>query len=202
MTTENDPKAAAPPETSAELDLPAEDGSGPTDGESAAATAEPVAEPTLAEQLQAAEDEAKRNYDSYLRSQAELQNVLKRHERELADRTRYEGQNLAKALLDVVDDLERALEHSDNTGNGLVDGVELVLKSLVTVLENHGVERLDAKGQPFDPALHEAVAMLASEEATAGTVIEEHRSGYRLRDRLLRAAMVVVAKSPGKDEEK
>jgi molecular chaperone GrpE len=206
MTTENDPKAAAPPDTAAETaneyDVPAGNGPDPTDGERAAATEEPAAELTFEEQLKAATDEAKRNYDSYLRSQAELQNVLKRHERELADRTRYEGQNLAKALLDVVDDLERALEHSDDGGSGLVDGVELVLKSLVAALENHGVERMDAKGQPFDPALHEAVAMLASAEAPAGTVIEEHRSGYRLRDRLLRAAMVVVAKAPGKDEEK
>lgn len=203
MTTENDPKAVWPRENAAETNGATEPADPIQPDPGADATAEDAApEATVEERLAAAQEEAKLNYDKYLRSQAELQNVLKRHERELADRTRYEGEKLAKALLDVVDDLERALSHGAGTSEGLADGVELVLKSLVTALENHGVERLESHGQPFDPAVHEAVAMIESSEQPAGTVIEEHRSGYRLRDRLLRAAMVAVAKAPAEEEEK
>jgi len=198
MTTENDPKAVDP-----QPDPEHGNGAAPEAGDAGAtdAASEP-AEPTLEERYEAAKEEAKRNYDSYLRSQAELQNVLKRHERELAERTRYEGEGLAKALLEVVDDLERALRHVGDGGQGLSDGVELVLKSLMAALENHGVERVESVGQPFDPAIHEAVAMVESNEQPPGCVLEEHRPGYRLRDRLLRAAMVVVAKAPAEGGEK
>lgn len=195
MTTENDPKPVEPQED-------AEQANGATAYADGSETGGGASEPTLETLYEAARDEAKRNYDSYLRSQAELQNVLKRHERELAERTRYEGESLAKALLDVVDDLERALEHSHDAGEGLSDGVELVLKSLLAALESHGVERFESVGHTFDPALHEAIAMVASSDQPAGSVIEEHRAGYRLRDRLLRAAMVVVATAPATGGEK
>lgn len=198
MTIENDPKAQAP-ESQAEDTASDANGASPAPSSEADADAPEL---TLEEQLAAAREEAKRNYDSYLRSQAELQNVLKRHERELSERTRYEGEKLSRELLGVVDDLERALEHGDATAEGIVDGVELVRKSLVAALENHGVERLESVGEPFDPMLHEAVAMVESAEHPPGSVIEQHRPGYRLRDRLLRAAMVVVAKAPADQEEK
>jgi molecular chaperone GrpE len=204
MTTENDQNAAEPENSESNGVAGAEPVQAAQEPEVVKGEAEENApEPTLEEQLSAALDEAKRNYDSYLRSQAELQNVLKRHERELGERSRYEGERLAKELLGVVDDLERALEHAGETGEGLVDGLQLVLKSLLTALENHGVERLESVGETFDPALHEAVAMVESTEHPAGSVMEQHRPGYRLRDRLLRAAMVVVAKAPApKEEEK
>lgn len=147
--------------------------------------------------LEAAKAEAKENYDNYLRAQAELQNVMRRHQRDLSDRAKYEGAALCKDLLDVVDNLERALDHAA-ADDGLAEGVKMVHSDFLAALEKHGVEKIDAVGATFDPAEHEAVAMVESADAAANTVIECHRSGFKLRDRLLRAAMVVVSKGePG-----
>ena len=91
---------------------------------------------------------------------------------------------------------ERAVEHARSGGNGqpLAEGVALVLKSLLDVLERHGVTRVEAKGVPFDPAHHEAMGHVASDEHEPNVVVEEHQRGYRLNDRLLRPALVSVAK--------
>jgi len=145
--------------------------------------------------LAEARREAAENYDRYLRARAELDNVLKRHERNRLDNAKYAAEGLARDLLVVVDDLERALSHATEGDSGLARGVELVLKSMLSVLEKHGVERIEALGKPFDPAEHEAVAMVETAEHAPNTVIEEHRAGYRLGDRLLRPAMVAVAKA-------
>ncbi len=158
---------------------------------------EEAAEPTLEEQLEAARAEAAANHDLLLRARAELENVLKRQRRELEERARYEGLMISRDLLAVVDDLERALDHSGGEdGASIVSGIELVLKSMLAILEKHGVVRVEAAGQPFDPAVHEAVAMVETTEVEPNTVVEEHRCGYQLRDRLLRPAMVVVSKAP------
>jgi len=153
-------------------------------------------EESLAAELDRARAEAADHHDRLLRAQAELQNVLKRHEKERLDRARYAGEALARDLLPVVDDLERALQHADEQSQALAAGVELVHKSLLGVLARHGVERIEAKGKPFDPAEHEAVAVVATADAEENTVIEEHRAGYRMGDRLLRPAMVAVARAP------
>jgi molecular chaperone GrpE len=153
-------------------------------------------EPSDAERLAAAERESKRHYDSYLRAQAELANVIRRHERDLGDRSRYEGEALIKDLLSVVDDLERALEHADAGAEGFAEGVKMVRDGLLAALEKHGVKRIETVGRSFDPAVHEAIAMVESADHEPNAVIEAHRAGYMLRDRLLRAALVVVAKGP------
>jgi molecular chaperone GrpE len=150
----------------------------------------------LAAELDGARAEAAEHYDRLLRAQAELQNVLKRHERERADRARYASEALARDLLPVVDDLQRALQHASDQSGGLAQGVEMVSKSLLGVLARHGIERIEAHGQPFDPTLHEAVAAVETDDVPENTVIEEHRAGYRLYDRLLRPAMVAVSKAP------
>jgi molecular chaperone GrpE len=156
-----------------------------------------ASEPSLEQRLAAAEDQAKRYHDSYLRAQAELQNVMRRHERELGERSRYEGESLIKDLLNVVDDLERALEHAgEPAAAGVGEGVRMVRDGLLAALERHGVTRVGRVGEPFDPAIHEAVALLETDEQEPNTVMAVHRAGYVLRDRLLRAAMVVVAKAP------
>jgi molecular chaperone GrpE len=154
----------------------------------------------LTAELAGARAEAAEHYDRLLRAQAELQNVLKRHERDRADRARYASEALARDLLPVVDDLQRALQHAADRSGGLAQGVEMVNKSLLGVLGRHGIERIEAYGQPFDPTLHEAVAAVETDDVPENTVVEEHRAGYRLYDRLLRPAMVAVSKAPQRRE--
>ncbi len=151
------------------------------------------------EPLVAARAEAAEHYDKYIRARAELDNVLKRHERDRAERAKYAVEPLARDLLAVVDDLERAQEHSGVGEGGLADGVRLVLKGLAEVMAAHGIERIESVGLPFDPGNHEAVAMIETDRVAPNHVVEEQRAGYRLKDRLLRPAMVVVSKAPAAD---
>jgi molecular chaperone GrpE len=130
-----------------------------------------------------------------VRASADIENIVKRHQRELTDRARYDGESLARDILPAIDDLERALQHIGESAASVSSGVELVLKGLLAALQRNGVERIDAAGKPFDPAEHEAVTMVASSEVPSGTVMEVFRQGYKIRDRLLRPAMVSVSKA-------
>ena len=152
----------------------------------------------LERDLEAARDEARQNHDRWLRERADLENLKKRAARERAETIRSANESILRDLLPIVDNLERAVEHAQSGGNGqpLVEGVGLVLKALLDVLEKHGVQPIDAKGAPFDPAHHEAMAHVESKEHEPNRVIEEHQRGYRLNDRLLRPALVSVAKAP------
>jgi molecular chaperone GrpE len=151
----------------------------------------------LREQIAAKERECEENYDRYVRQLAELDNFRKRTKREKDDAIRFANEALIRDLLPVVDNLERAVAHSKGGGNGkpLVEGVEMVLKGLLDALTKHGLIQVSAVGEPFDPAKHEAMAQLASESYAPNTVIEEHHKGYLLGDRLLRPALVTVAKT-------
>ena len=158
--------------------------------------AEPPLVPSIEAQLESARKEAADNFERFVRAKADIENVLKRHQRELSDRARYDGETLARDVLPAIDDLERALEHGGEGGSGVSGGVELVLKGMLAALKRNGVERIDALGKPFDPAEHEAVTMVETADQPPGTVTAVFRSGYTIRDRLLRAAMVSVAKAP------
>lgn len=151
----------------------------------------------LRQELAAKELEAKTNYDRFLRQVAELDNVKKRSAREREEISRFANEALIKDLLPVVDNLERAVAHASGGGNGkpLVEGVEMVLKGLLDVLAKHGVSQISAVGQSFDPSKHEAMAQVESESHEPNSVVEELHKGYTLRDRLLRPALVSVAKS-------
>jgi molecular chaperone GrpE len=152
----------------------------------------------LREQLEATKKEASDNYDRYLRQVAELENFKRRANREKDEAIRFANEALVKDLLPVVDNLERAVAHAKDGGNGrpLVEGVEMVLRGFFDILAKHGVVAISAIGQPFDPKKHEAMAQVESATYDPNTVVEEYHKGYLLRDRLLRPALVSVAKTP------
>jgi molecular chaperone GrpE len=157
----------------------------------------------LREQIAAKEKESKEHYDRYLRQVAELENFRKRTKRERDEGIRFANEGLIRDLLPILDNLERAMAHSKDGGNGkpLVEGVEMVLKGLLDVLAKHGLIQVSAVGEPFDPGKHEAMAQIETESYAPNTIVEEHHKGYWLRDRLLRPALVTVAKT-GKSQEK
>lgn len=160
----------------------------PPAGEAAAAPADPAVEQELAELK-----------DRYLRLAADLENFRKRALKDREEAHHFGHQNLVKDLLPSVDNLERAVDHAREGGEGtagLVEGVELVLRELHAVLARHGVVPIDALGQPFDPALHEAMAQIPDGSKPPSTVVEVFQRGYQLRGRLLRPARVVVSRSP------
>jgi molecular chaperone GrpE len=156
------------------------------------------------QQLAAKELEAKTNYERFVRQAAELENFKKRASREREDAIRFANESLIKDLLPVVDNLERAVAHASGGGNGkpIVEGVEMVLKSLLDVLTKYGVTQISAVGEPFDPAKHEAMAQVESPSHQPNSVVDELQRGYTLRDRLLRPALVSVAKAPISQEKK
>lgn len=159
----------------------------------------------IRQQLEKKESEAKENYDRFLRQVAELENFKKRMAREKGEAIRYANENLMKDLLPVLDNLERAVDHAqEGGGNGkpLLEGVEMVLKGFLDVLNKYGVTQIPAKGESFDPEKHEAIARVESEAYEPNTVVEEHHKGYYLLDRLLRPSLVSVAKPPEAKEKK
>lgn len=134
--------------------------------------------------------------DQNLRLQAEMVNMRQRNQKEREDAARYRSQDLAKELLPAIDNLERALE-ADVDGEhseALKKGVQMVLDNLKQALKTHGVEEIPALGEMFDPNVHQAVQTVpVDEDHQADTVVQELQKGYKLHDRVLRPAMVVVA---------
>ena len=149
-------------------------------------------------QLLAQEALAKEKDDLLLRERAELENFKRRMQREKSESLRFASEPLLRDILPVIDNLERAVAHAKESdgSQALVEGVELVLRSLLDTIGRHGVSRVKAKGEVFDPSRHEAVAQVENTELAPNTVLDEHQSGYQLHDRLLRPAMVSVAKAP------
>ncbi|MBA4392087.1 MAG: nucleotide exchange factor GrpE [Desulfobacca sp.] len=157
--------------------------------------------------LQEKEKEAKEHYDRYLRLSAELENFKKRAEKEKGETYKFANENLVKDLLPVLDNLERALEHGREPANhkALLEGVEMTHKGFGAVLEKYGITLVDAMGEQFDPNHHEAVMVQEDAQSPAGVVISQLQKGYRLHNRLIRPAMVVVSKkteiNPDEDPE-
>jgi molecular chaperone GrpE len=186
--SQDDPKAATISTSATPTDggvIPVEVEAPPTDGTN-----------DLEAKLAAAEKEKKDNWDRYLRAAADLENLRKRQKRELDD-TKFETKNkVLKEMLPVVDNLERAIEHAakGEEKNPIVEGVQLVLRQFTTAFERLDVTAIDAMGQPFDPNLHEAISQQESDQPP-GTVVQVLQRGYRAGERLLRPALVVVAKA-------
>jgi len=150
----------------------------------------------LIEKISEVQASADANMDSYLRSQAEMENMKKRFQKDKQDLIKYGNETLTKQLLPVADNLEKALDHSrdENSIEALREGVDLTLKGLMNVLEKAGVEMVEAVGAPFDPNFHEAVSEQADDRVAPGTVLRELQKGYLLNQRLIRPAMVIVNK--------
>lgn len=144
------------------------------------------------------EDTAEKNYELYLRSQAEMENMRKRWQREKEEWIRFSNESLIKELLPSLDALEQAVSHCAITNEDCLDalkqGVEFTLKGLRDALEKAGLEEVKAQGQTFDPNYHQAVSEMEDGAAEPGSVLNELQKGYLLNQRLLRPAMVVVNK--------
>jgi molecular chaperone GrpE len=151
-------------------------------------------------ELQKKTKEAEENRERLLRLAAEMENLKKRLEREKADLLQFANERLIKELLPVVDNLELALEHGRQleTPESFLEGIEMVHQGLVKALARFGVTPIDSVGQQFDPNFHNAVMQEEAPEVPDCTVLKELQKGYLLQSRLLRPAMVVVARNPEK----
>jgi molecular chaperone GrpE len=150
---------------------------------------------TSAESLAA---ELEKYKDAALRARADLDNYRKRVAREKEDAIRYANNSLLESLLPILDNFELGLDAARNTPEtaGIVQGLQMVRKQLEDFLRDHGVEIVNAEGTSFDPNLHEAVAHEPDPSVKEGTVVRQLRKGFKLKDRLIRPASVVVSKGP------
>ena len=174
----------------------------PVSPEAAAAAAPPAETAQLQQQLAEQTKAAQENLDRALRLAAEMENLKKRLEREKAELLQFANESLIKELLPVVDNLELALEHGRQaeTPASFLEGIELVHQGFLKALARFGVTPLAAVGQPFDPAYHNAVMQQAAPEVPDCSVLKELQKGYLMHQRLLRPAMVVVARNTQETE--
>lgn len=182
--------------TTASLDEKAvkEENSDPKNGEPVTDQEDEALTPD--EELEAVRQEARDNYDRFVRLSAEFENYKKRASREMSEFRKYANEMIIRELLPVVDNLERAIESSgddENVNSCVVEGVGMTLKEILKVFDQFEVKQVESLGQPFNPGFHEAVMREESDEYPENTVIKEFQKGYLMHDRLIRPAMVVVS---------
>ncbi|WEK43809.1 MAG: nucleotide exchange factor GrpE [Candidatus Sphingomonas colombiensis] len=157
-----------------------------------------VAEHDRTGELEAALAEAKQQV---LYAQAEVQNVRRRAEKDAADARAYAATNFARDILSVNDNMERGLAaipaelREDEKLKGLVAGIEATMRELANVFQRHGITRISTLGEQLDPNRHQAMVEIPSADAAPGSIVQEMQSGWMIRDRLLRPALVGVAKT-------
>ena len=151
----------------------------------------------LQEELTNLQQEIARFRELYLRKLADFDNYRKRQEREMGEFRRYANGELLRDCLPVLDNLERALAVPGGAAGGLREGVELVLRQFKDVLGRNGLAEVDPIGQPFDPTLHEAISRNEDSRVQEPTVVQVLQKGYRLGERLIRPALVIVAVPAG-----
>ncbi|MCP9223222.1 nucleotide exchange factor GrpE [Erythrobacter sp. LQ02-29] len=157
----------------------------------------------ISDALSALKNDLEASKQEVLYARAETQNVRRRLEKDVADARAYAATGFARDILSVSDNLARAVDsipeelREDDKFKGLVAGIEATRRELDKVFGQHGVTRIAAMGLPLDPNLHQAMLEIPSDDAEPGTVVQEMQAGYTIRDRLLRPALVGVAKKPG-----
>lgn len=208
-----DEQAAAPTDPAPEADKPAEEPANDAAPEAAADAMEPEPEADVAgeaetDDVAALAAEVADLRDRLLRAVAETENLRRRADRERDDLRKYAIADFARDLLGVADNMRRALDSvaaDARDGNpelaSLLEGVELTERELQNTLEKHGVKPVSPLGEKLDPNLHQAMTQIEDDSATPGTVVQVMQTGYTIHDRLLRAAMVVVAKAKAKAAE-
>lgn len=180
-------------------------GEGTTSPAEGASAGEGTAEPV--DPLKAAQAEAAQLKDKLLRMAADFDNYRKRSRREVVEAEKKGRDSLLLDLLPVFDNLERATSHAEGSfedagkTKGLVDGISLVMRQFRDSLARLGIERVSSIGCPFDPSVHEAIQHLETKDFPPGSIAAEVQPGYKEGDRLLRPAMVVVAKAPAASED-
>ena len=157
----------------------------------------------LQEQLTQVQNETEVHKEQYLRTLAEMENLRKRTQRDKEELAKYANESILREILPVIDNLERAVEHAEQaeSNEGLFEGVQMTLTQFSQLLNKFGVEPVEALGQPFDPAYHQAMGQLESAEHPVNTVIQQMQKGYQLNKRLLRPAFVMLAKAPVAESE-
>jgi molecular chaperone GrpE len=181
-------------------EVPATPAGAPVAADAAPAT-EPALTPAQLDELKAQAAKAAEYWDRLLRNSAEFDNYKKRAARERQDAIKFANENLLHKLLPILDNFDAALAavqsgQGDNNTQSLLTGVTMIQQQLRAALAEAGLEEVDATGKPFDPNLHEAVSQTETEEHPEGHVAQQLRKGYKLKERLLRPATVVVAKAP------
>jgi len=170
-------------------------------GETAEAAPEVAEHDAAAARIAALEEQLAAARQETLYAQADIQNVRRRAEKDAADARAYAATGFARDVLSVADNLERALAsipaglREDDRFKGLVTGLEATGRELLSVFGRHGLTRIEAMGEPLDPNRHQAMMEVPSDQP-AGTVVQEMQSGWMIKDRLLRPALVGVAKQP------
>lgn len=166
--------------------------SSPPSGESFESSEDDEETDDLSSKIRQLELELAEARDQSVRVLADYENFRRRTERSRVEERRYAAEPVLRECLEVVDNLDRALS-AEGESQDLKQGVEMIYKQLRDILQRAGVEPIQATGERFDPSVHEAVARVESDDVTTATVVEEYQRGFKLHDRLLRAAMVVVA---------
>lgn len=188
------PEVEIPAELQEELDEAVSEAPEPA----ADAEAEPGTDAGLEEELESAREEARSNHELYVRALAEMDNLRKRGQREKEDIAKFGNENILREILPVIDNLERAVEHAaeQEGGEGLLEGVQMTLDQFSGVLQKFGVESLESLGEVFDPAHHQAMGQMETDEVPVNHVAQELQKGYLLNSRLLRPSLVMVATAP------
>jgi molecular chaperone GrpE len=156
----------------------------------------------LQNEITTAQEEARNNWDLYLRERADMENLRKRHQRDKEDAIRFANDRLLKEMIPVLDNLERAIDHAEQSSDdsqGLLEGVNMTINQFRKALEDFGIKPINAVGTDFDPNLHQAMGQVESTEQAPNTVATEFQKGYMLHDRLLRPSLVMVAKAPAEE---
>lgn len=173
-----------------------------TEAEAIAGEAAAEAQNDLNARIAELEDQVKAAQQDTLYAKAEIQNVMRRAEREKADAHAYATTKFARDMLSVADNMARALDaipasaREDDAWKGLIAGIEATGRELSNIFERNGITRIDAIGEMLDPNLHQAMMEIPTTDAEAGKIVQEIQAGYRINDRLLRPSMVAVAKAP------